>query len=462
MANYYTIWVDENSSTHTLTAANMNSRLTELDDQIFINETAIAAITGYTSAQMLVDLKANDGAGSGVDADTVDNSHLADIVDAAGGGNDYSYPNRVAGKNSTGDETIGSTTNAQGLCIDSVGDVWIGLHNSADWKMMIRRYNSRDLSNSDDYEPGVASYKVVDLVAHGEYVYALLAAPTVDGWAGTVVAPGTQGKVARVKISDGTLDTSWGASGIVNLVDGGGSPVADPWAMVCDETYLFIACLTDPGTVVRVTLSSAACTGQAWGANYRYATSVGILTDTLGSHKVVCGFHAVTTGQTYGSFGICTTALATLVYRDIDGTECDGGTATDMFQVERIMTAPGTMLATLGSGTDALTIAFDMMDYAGTGTSLKYSLFVLPSGGSLATARGLALAPDGVAYVNDPAANGHLARFASFGCSRSSFAGIGYLAAGATNVINHLLHDGRAVWYVGNDGTNALVGKWAA
>ncbi len=304
MAHYYTEWQDANNDGNRLNATQLNKRFGELDDQIYANEQAISAKVGYTSAQMLTDLKANDGAGSGIDADLLDGKHYSEVLAAAGQNTDLAYPARASGKNSTQRETIGSTTDARGICMDSRGDIWVGII-SATAKLQLRRYSGRDFSDYDDYEPGVSGLVVIDLLADGDYVYALLTDSSADGWAAAVSAPGTQGKVARVKIEDGTLDTSWGSSGVVALVDSGASAVDDPWAMDHDETYLYIACLTDPGTICRVTKSSGACTGTAFGADYKYATAVCVIPNAMsGESYILVGFHAVTGANTYGSIAI--------------------------------------------------------------------------------------------------------------------------------------------------------------
>lgn len=469
MANYYTVWVDENTTNHKLNAVSLNLRFGELDDQIYANALAIAAKIGYTWASTLVDLLANDGAGSTIDADLLDGLHATDIAAAAGASSDFGYPKRGSDiNNTTWDGALPSTTDAQGICIDSLGNVWVGIHNSADWKCQLRKYSARDIGEETDYVPagtgyltGIADYKVVDLIAWGAYVFVLLAGPTTDGWGVATTTPGTQGKLALVNIADGTLVTAWGTNGVVNLVDSGSAAVADPWAMCIDEDYIFIACLTDPGTLVRVSRDSGACTGTAFAAGYTDATSVACLSDLTASHKVLVGFHDVTGAATYSSFGIAGLDTVPVSYAHIDGTQAVGGVATDMHQVERLLAGPGCILATLGAGTDVLVISVDQWDPA-SGTSLKYNILTLPSGAALATARGLALSPEGVAYVADPAANGHLVRAPSLGASAPTFAGSQYKALGANIVINNLMHDGRCLWGVGNDGTTAYVFKLAA
>ena len=460
MAHYYTEWQDADNDDNRLNATQLNKRFGELDDQVYANEQAIAAKVGYTSAQMLTDLKANDGAGSGVDADLLDGKHYSEILEAAGGNADIAYPNRNGGKNATQQHTIASTTNARGICMDSRGDVWVGIISSTA-KLQLRRYSGRDFSDYDDYEPGVSGLVVIDLVADGDYVYALLVDSSADGWAAAVVTSGTQGKVARINIDDGTLDTSWGSSGTVALVDSGASPVADPWAMDHDQTYLYVACLTDPGTICRITKSSGTCTGVAFGAYYKYATALCVFSSSMDEMSVAVGFHAVTGAATYGSVAIVNSALSSISYFDIDGTAADGGSATDMHQVQRTICANGTIFATLGAGSDTLAIAVDGWD-AYSGGSLKYSILTLPSGATLADGRGIAVSPEGTVWIDDPAANGDLIKAPTMGCSRGTFNGATYTSIGVGKYVNSLLHDGRCLWYAGNNGTLAMIGKIAA
>lgn len=408
---------------------------TEIETYVNATRAAVEAITNWADASaLLTGLLTVDGAGSLLDADKLDGLHATDIM-----GDDRHYP-AMAAPVASGVYTSASYTEGQGICIDMLGNVWVGCHDGATAKVL--KFASRRLDTAPTVlDLGVADYKVVELVASRWGVFAVLAEETADGWSTVATTPGLIGKVAKISIATGLLDASWGTAGILDLPAG----CLDPWCACADDQYLWVGCLTSPGEVAYVNMSDGTKASLTATASHNMVTAICAVQVSASAYEIHVGFHD-RAGDVEGR-------ISTI-------------SDTPSWGVNYVMVSPDhDQVVQMASGFGVVVATFDvrasgnkMVAYQGadpdpdSNTILDYEdiTLKLSNPGTYATAPKTCISPSGSVYIADGGTGGSVGRFSNVLDGWASISEVIDLALGTLRA-NNLLHDGRHLWIVGDD-----------
>lgn len=449
-----------------INAAWWAARATEIETQVNLNETNIAALESYPGTAggvLLADIQAIDGAGSGIDADTVDGYEASALIAAAGGFTDLDQPKRNHGVNVSAVEqaftVAGDTcTAAWGMCLDSRNTLWLGGRYEGAETAQVRYYPDRDIAQGAGLDLGVSDYNVVNLVATSQGVFALLADKRVKVSGGSVFGYWDNvGKVAKIDVDTRALDTAWGSSGIVDLADTGASPnnCYDPWTICSDNTYLYIGCLMETGQtysrLVRVTMSDGTVTSLTIPATTAPSVMGGcIVPYTLGPAASVrdylwFGAHGRELFQTYSRL-ICVprATFASPVYPPLDL-----GSGDDE-EVMSIAQHSGVVAIALGASTDAQLKVAHVGDFTPGGPTLAYIDANYSS--TITIARQVVFSPSGELYLLPEAGDENVVRFSPVGMGKHAIEEVLAMSLGdADYELYSALHDGRCLWIAGAD-----------
>ena len=425
--NYFTPFVD---GTDPLDADTLNGKLGELDSQITTNTNDIAAIDSYPGSGTT--LKADVDA-SNVDADTVDGLDASDLK-----GDDLSIPARHSMWPNTNKWTATGYGWTKGICIDRLGHVWVGLMDSS-LNAKVAKFEDHRVQTPTVLDLGVSNYKVVDLVATNDAVFALLAYNTVDGWGSSVTAPAQVGKIAKIDIDTGTLDTSWGTNGVYTFPSG----YTDPWCMVSDDTYLWVGLLKSPGEVARVTISSPAITSWAANTGNDYVTAIALAQTGITSYNIVVGFHTYT--STEGRLAYMTTGGSYTYYKLTSGD--------DDHQFIDMVNSGGIMIASVAQRTSGEKVCYwnagnpdpDSDGYV----TPSYISKLVSYAGTYSSDPKVAIGVDGSVYVAAGGASEHVGKFSSV--VTGSIEELVNISLGSSHRAYDALHDGRNLWICGTD-----------